>query len=320
MEQRRVGLSGLCVSRLGLGTMGWGESVAPEEAAAQLDAYLDAGGTFLDTAAGYAGGESERVLGSLLAGGLREEVVLATKAGISRRSGTRVVDTSRRAMLADLDRSLKRLGVEHVDLWQIHAWGGGPLEETLETLDFAVDSGRARYVGISNFSGWQTATAATYQAGWPGRARIASTQVEWNLLRRGVEAEVVPAAAHHGIGVLAWSPLAGGVLTGKYAGGVPRDSRGATEQWRERVAGYLDDRQARIVDAVRTAAEGLGTSPLAVSLAWLRGRRGLAAAIVGARTAAQLMGALESESLQLPAEITAALDDVSGGGVLPLMV
>jgi aryl-alcohol dehydrogenase-like predicted oxidoreductase len=311
MEQRPLGRTGLRVSRLGLGTMGWGGSVSPEEAASQLDVFLDAGGTLIDCAAAYADGEAERVLGSLLAGGLREDVVLATKAGISRRSGERVVDTSRRALLHDLDGSLARLGVEYVDLWQVHAWGSAPLEETLETLDFALDSGRARYVGISNYSGWQTGTAAAWQSAWPGRARLACTQVEWSLLRRGVESGVLPAAAHHAMGVLAWSPLAGGVLTGKYAGGVPRDARGAEQAWRTRVAGYLDERSASVVDAVMTAAEGLGASPLAVSLAWLRDRPGLSAALVGARTAAQLVGVLESESLELPQEIRAALDDVS---------
>ncbi len=311
MQTRSLGNTGLRVSRLGLGTMGWGGSVEPDDAAAQLHAFLDAGGTLVDSAAGYEDGEAERVLGSLLAGGLRDEVVLATKAGISRRTGQRVIDTSRRTLLGDLDRSLVRLGVDHVDLWQVHAWGDAPIAETLETLDFAVDSGRARYVGISNYTGWQTATAAEHQLSWPGRATLASTQVEWNLLRRGVEAEVLPAAAHYGLGVLAWSPLAGGVLTGKYAGGIPRDSRGASEHWRDRVAGYLDDRSAAIVDAVVTAADGLGASPLAVSLAWLRDQPGLTAAIVGARTPGQLTGILDSEHLVLPDAIRDALDDVS---------
>jgi aryl-alcohol dehydrogenase-like predicted oxidoreductase len=311
MQLRPLGRTGLSVSRLGLGTMGWGGSVSPDDAGAQLHAFLDAGGTLVDTAAGYEDGGSEEVLGELVAGGLRDEIVLATKAGISRRSGTRVVDTSRRTLLADLDGSLRRLGVDHVDLWQIHAWGSAPLAETLETLDVALASGRTRYVGISNFSGWQTGTAAAWQAAWPGRARLSSTQMEWNLLRRGVEAEVVPAAAHHGLGVLAWSPLAGGVLTGKYSGGVPRDSRGADDHWRDRIATYLDDRQAAVVDALVTAADGLGVSPLAVALAWLRDRPGLTAAIVGARTPGQLAGILDSESLELPAAIRDALDDVS---------
>jgi aryl-alcohol dehydrogenase-like predicted oxidoreductase len=303
MEQRILGRTGLSVSRLGLGTMGWGRTVGPDEAGAQLDAFLDAGGTLVDTAAVYSGGEAERVLGSLLADGRREQVVLATKCGKSARSRE---DTSRRGMLLDLDGSLERLGVDHVDLWQVHTWGEAPLPETLETLAYAQTSGRARYVGISNYTGWQTATAAATSP-----VALASTQVEWSLLRRDVELEVLPAAAHHGLGVLAWSPLAGGVLTGKYAGGVPRDSRGAQERSRATVETYLDERSARIVDAVVTAADGLGSSPLAVALAWVRDRPQLSSAIIGARTAAQLLAALESEQLDLPAEIVAALDDVS---------
>ncbi len=302
MEQRTLGRTGLRVSRLGLGTMGWARTVGAEEAGAQLTAFLDAGGTLVDSAAVYTGGDAERLLGSLLAGGLREEVVLATKCGKSHGRS----DTSRRGLLRDLDESLERLGVGHVDLWQVHTWDAAPLDETLDALAYAQTSGRARYVGISNYSGWQTATAAATSP-----VTLASTQVEWNLLRRDVELEVLPAAAHHGLGVLAWSPLAGGVLTGKYAGGVPRDSRGADERTRGTVESYLDERSARIVDAVVTAADGLGSSPLAVALAWVRDRPQVSSAIVGARTAAQLLVALESEQLDLPAEIVAALDDVS---------
>lgn len=313
METRQLGSTGLQVSRLGLGTMGWGASVGPDEAAAQLHAFVEAGGTLVDSAALYENGESERLLGTVLTAGLRERVVLATKGGLSYRAGGEglLADTSRRALLRDLDGSLRRLGVDHVDLWQVHVWGQAPVEETLDALDAAVASGRARYVGVSNYSGWQTATAAQHQAGWPGRARLASTQVEWSLLRRHVETEVVPAAQHHGIGVLAWSPLAGGVLTGKYAGGVPRGARAGTDRWRERMAGYLDDRSTAVVGAVVTAAEGLATSPLAVALAWLRDRPGLSSAVVGARTVEQLTDILASEAVELPAAIRDALDDVS---------
>src|SRR4051812_41574071 len=174
MEQRAVGRSGLRVSRVGLGTMTWGRSTDEHEAADQLKAFLEAGGTLLDTAAGYGDGESERVIGGLV-GSLvgRDEVVLATKAGISRRTGERVVDTSRRALLDALDGSLQRLGTDHVDLWQVHTWSNAePLDETLAALDTAVTTGRVRYCGISNYAGWQTARAVTWQAAWPGRAPI----------------------------------------------------------------------------------------------------------------------------------------------------
>ena len=159
----------------------------------------------------------------------RDEIVLATKGGISRRSGQRETYASRGRLLADLDGSLRRLGVDHVDLWQVHTWVDGvPLEETLTALDLAVASGRAAYVGISNYSGWQTAQAATWQRAVPGRTTLASTQVEYSLLNRDIELDVVPAAAALGLGILPWSPLGRGVLTGKYRSGIPSDSRGAS--------------------------------------------------------------------------------------------
>lgn len=313
MEQRAVGRSGLWVSRLGLGTMTWGRDTDEDDAAAQLCAFRDAGGTLLDTAASYADGESERLVGRLLHDVVpRDEVILATKAGISRRTGERVVDVSRRALLDALDASLERLGVDHVDLWQVHSWHEGvPVEETLSALDAAQSSGRTRYVGISNYAGWQTAYAAAWQRGGWGRAALVSTQVEYSLLERGVEREVVPAARAAGLGLLPWSPLGRGVLTGKYRTGRPADSRAASPTYDRFVGRYLDERSAGIVEAVATAAEGLGISPLLVALAWVRDRPGVAAPIVGARTVGQLLGSLQCEDVELPESIRAALDDVS---------
>jgi aryl-alcohol dehydrogenase-like predicted oxidoreductase len=313
MEQRRLGRSGLQVSRLGLGTMTWGRDTDEHEARDQLTAFLDAGGTLVDTAAGYSGGDSERLLGTLLREGVaRDDVVLATKAGISRRTGFRVVDVSRRTLLADLDESLRRLGTSHVDLWQVHTWSyGTELDETLGALDEAVASGRARYVGVSNYTGWQTAAAATWQRAWPGRAPIVSTQVEYSLVARGVEREVVPAARELGLGLLPWSPLGRGVLTGKYRTGTPADSRAATAHFAWFIESVLTPEADRVVAAVCTAAEGLGLAPLEVALAWVRDRPGVVAPIVGARTAAQLRASLQTESVDLPDEIRVALDEVS---------
>jgi len=313
MEQRRLGGTGLHVSRLALGTMTWGRDTDEHEARDQMIAFVEAGGTLVDTAAGYSDGESERLVGALLADVVgREEIVIATKAGISRRSGERVVDTSRGALLDELDGSLDRLGTDHVDLWQVHTWSDdAPLEETLGALDHAVTSGRARYVGISNYTGWQSARATTLQATTPGRVPLAAHQVEYSLLERTVEHEVLPAARALGLGVLAWSPLGRGVLTGKYRNGTPADSRAASPHFASFVARFLDARARRIVDAVVTAADGLDATPLEVSLAWVRDRPGVTAPIVGARTAAQLRGALTAEGLTLPDEIVAALDDVS---------
>ena len=313
MEQRLLGRSGLKVSRLGLGTMTWGRDTDEHEAADQLKAFLEAGGTLLDTAAGYGDGDSERVIGGLLGSMVdREEVVLATKAGISRRTGERVVDTSRRALLDALDGSLMRLGTDHIDLWQVHAWSDDvSLEETLGAVDHAVATGRARYAGVSNYSGWQTARAVTFQAGWPGRAPVVSTQMEYSLLERGIEGEVLPCAAALGLGVLPWSPLGRGVLTGKYRTGIPADSRAASPHFAAFIERYLDDRSRSIVDALHTAAEGLDAAPVEVALAWVRDAPGVTAPIVGARTAAQLRGSLTSERLTLPVEIRSALNDVS---------
>ena len=308
-----MGGSGLRVSRLGLGTMTWGRETDEDDAAAQLSAFRDAGGTLLDTASVYGDGESETVVGRLLREVVpRDEVVLGTKAGIAFRDGERLVDVSRRALLDTLDASLGRLAVDHVDLWQVHTWdGGAPIDETLSALDVAVSSGRARYVGISNYSGWQTARAATWQAAWPGRARLVSTQMEYSLLERGVEREVLPAALDAGLGLFPWSPLGGGVLTGKYRQGRPADSRAAAQSQQGFVSRFFDARSAGIVEAVATAADGLGTSPLAVALAWVRDRPGVAAPIVGARTVGQLLGSLHVEELTLPESIRYALDDVS---------
>jgi aryl-alcohol dehydrogenase-like predicted oxidoreductase len=313
VQQRRLGSSGLFVSRLGLGTMTWGRDTDEHEARDQLVAFVEAGGTLVDTAAGYGDGESEALLGGLLAGVIgREEVVLATKAGISRRTGERVVDVSRGTLLDELDGSLRRLDTDHVDLWQVHTWSDdAPLAETLSALDIAVTSGRARYAGISSYSGWQTARAVTWQQGAPTRTPIVSTQVEYSLVQRGIEQEVLPAAQALGIGVLPWSPLGRGVLTGKYRSGTPAESRAASPIFESFVGRYLDARSRRIVDAVATAADGLGVTPLEVALSWVRDRAGVTAPIVGARTAAQLRGALTSDEIDLPAEIVAALDDAS---------
>jgi len=316
MHVRSVGATGLKVSRLGLGTMTWGRDTDEHEARDQLIAFAEAGGSLVDTAAGYGDGASEELIGTLIGDVVaRDEIVIATKAGISRRTGTRVTDASRGSLLTALDGSLARLGVDHVDLWQVHTWvDDAPLEETLSALDTAVATGRASYVGVSNYAGWQTAQAATWQRAVPGRVPLASTQMEYSLLNRTIEDEVLPAAHALGLGVLAWSPLGRGVLTGKYRTGTPADSRAATSHFAGFVGAYLGPRSQQVVEAVARAADGLGWTPLEVALAWVRDRPGVTAPILGARTAQQLRGALGVEELTLPDEITAALDDVSGSG------
>ena len=314
MEQRQVGVSGLRVSRLGLGTMTWGRDTTAEQARSLLEMFFEAGGTLIDTAAAYGAGDAERLVGDLISRVTRrDEMVIATKAGFVIRNGQRIVDTSRRALLRDLEGSLGRLDTDYVDIWQIHAWGSAPLEESLSAVDHAVTSGMARYAGVSNFVGWQTAQAATWQRAFPGRTPISSAQVEYSLLARRAEVEVLPAIRAFGMGFFPWSPLGRGVLTGQYRTGTPRGSRAASDHFSWFVEPYLEQRSRAVVEAVVRAAEGLDLTPLQVALLWVRDAPGVTAPLLGARTAGQLTPALAVEDQELPPEIAAALDDVSGG-------
>jgi aryl-alcohol dehydrogenase-like predicted oxidoreductase len=312
MEQRYVGRSGLSVSRMGLGTMTWGRDTDADDAAAQLRTFMDAGGTLVDTADVYTGGDAERLLGRLMRDSVpRTELVVSTKAVVTP-LGRRPRDASRRHLIAAVDDSLNRLGLDYVDLWQLHTYDAEvPLEETMAALDAIVSSGRAIYAGVCDYTGWQLAAAAVTQRAIPGRIPVTAVQAEYSLLAREPERELLPAAQHTGVGVLAWSPLGRGVLTGKYRTGIPADSRAATPHFAEFVRPYLDERSRRVVESVMTAAEGLGVSPLAVALSWVRDQPGVSSAIVGARTLAQLKGTLLAEDIVLPIEIREALDDVS---------
>ncbi len=313
MEMRRAGKSGLSISRLGLGTMTWGRDTDTHEAADQCRAYIEAGGNFLDTSSTYGDGDSERVIGGLI-GTLfqRDEVAIATKAGATFPNGVKTINNSRQALITELDRSLSRLQTDYVDLWQIHSWDfETPLDDTLSALDYAYSSGKARYVGICNFSGWQTARAFTLQESNSAKAPITSTQVEYSLLNRSIEEEIIPCADEMDIGILAWAPLGRGVLTGKYRKGIPIDSRAAAPHFVKHVEPYLNERSSRIVEAVCAAAEGLGFSPLEVALAWVRDTPGITSSIIGARTGAQLRGALKSEEITLPEVVRQALDEIS---------
>src|SRR4029450_3798521 len=213
----------------------------------------EAGGTLLDTADVYGDGDAESVIGSLLDHLVpRDEVLIATKAGLTPNAFRRR-DGSRGNLLRSLDASLRRLGTDYVHLWQVPGHDPQPpLEEPLAALDHAVASGRVRYVGVSNFAGWQTARAAAWQSAYPGRAPIVAAQMEYSLLERGIERELMPAASALGFGVLAWSPLGRGVLTGKYRNGRPIDSRAATEHLAPFVQTYLEPRSSSIVEAVVT--------------------------------------------------------------------
>lgn len=299
------------MSRLALGTMAWGAGTTVDEARDQLKTYLAAGGDFVDTAHGYGDGASEEALGAML-GDLvpRDDLVICTKAGVSRRTGTRVVDTSRRTLMHQLETSLQRMGTPHVDLWLVHTWSDDtPLDETLSALEWAVSSGRARYVGISNYSGWQAAHAVTLMS--LSRIPLVANEIEYSLLNRVPEDELAAAALALGFGLLPWAPLGRGVLTGKYRHGIPSDSRAASREFNGLAGLNLTEESGQIVDAVAIAAQGMNVSPAEIALAWVRDRPGVVAPIVGARTTAQLRTALASEELVLPAELVQALDDVS---------
>lgn len=310
MLTRRLGATGLTVSRLGLGTMAWGTRTSPEDARDLLTAFRSAGGTLVDTAHGYAGGAAEDLLGDLLDGPDRDEVVIVTKSGIGRASGERVVDCSRRTMLAQLDLSLRRLRTDHVDVWLAHTWDDDtPLEETVGALVHAWRSGRARYVGVSNHVGWQAARAMSLLAaeGVP----LAANSVEYSLVERRPERELTAASAALGFGLLPWSPLGRGVLTGRYRSGIPADSRLASDEFARFTGRHAGDHTQGVVEAVRTAADGLGVPPAVLALTWVRDRPGVTAPVIGPRTPAQLAVLLQSEDVELPQQIVDALDEVS---------
>lgn len=318
MEHRRLGGTGLRVSSVGLGTMTWGRDTDELEAKEQLDVFLDAGGTLLDTAASYCEGASEEVIGGLLAEHVdRRDLVLVSKAGVRTwRTGERgtVADASRGTLLDTLDDSLMRLGTDHIDLWLVQIPDPTTaLEETTDALRTAVTSGRARYVGLSNHPAWASVRAADLLA--PGAAGtgpgLAAVEVEHSLVCRGIERELVPSARALGFGVIGYAPLGRGVLTGRYRASTPPDSRGASPHLRSYVAPYLGEPYVGVVEAVATAAAGLDRKPVEVALAWARDAPGIAAAIVGARTPSQLRGALASEDLVLPTQIRHALDEIT---------
>lgn len=308
MQQRYVGNSGFRVSSLSLGTMSWAQETDEQDAAEVLHAFVAAGGTVIDTAASYGQGRAEAMIGSMLGDVVaRSEVVLSTKAGVSSTESRRSVNASRGAMLSALDASLARLGTDYVDIWFAHEWDHNvPLEETLSALELAQRTGRARYVGISNYNGWQTAKAAAI-AGFT----LVANQSEYSLVQRKAEDELIPAVEDAGLGIMAWAPLGRGVLSGKYRGQIPADSRAAQSRLAAYVEPYLEPRASRVVEAVAMAARGLGRSPLDVSLSWLLSRPGVATAVVGARNAVQLKELLDAALTDLPAEISRALEDVS---------
>jgi aryl-alcohol dehydrogenase-like predicted oxidoreductase len=319
MRYRQLGRSGLRVSELTLGTMGFGGSgrfadvgdIGVTDAQRQLDLCLDAGINLVDTADAYSDGASEEVLGEALKG-RRDRLLVATKARFPTGPGPNDQGLSRHHLIAACEDSLRRMQIDHIDLLQVHEWDGSvPLEETLDALDSLVRSGKVRYIGCSNFSGWHLAKAA----GVAERLRLqqfVASQIYYSLESRDAEYELIPAAIDSGAGVLVWSPLAGGRLTGKYRRDrpAPEGARGAsktTDPFPVRDQEHLYD----VVDVLVEIADAHGCVPAQVALAWLLGRPGVTSLIVGARDEAQLADNLAATELELTAEETERLERIS---------
>jgi aryl-alcohol dehydrogenase-like predicted oxidoreductase len=319
MKYRKLGDTGTVVSSLGLGTMYFGDETPEHDAFAILDAFVEGGGRLVDTSNVYVGGVAEQIVGRWIASRPRdivEQIVLGTKGRFG--TGPDVNDSglSRRHLHRALDASLRRLNVDTVDLYQLHGWDPlTPVEETLSFLDDAVRAGKIHYVGLSNFTGWQTQLMVS-TAKAMGLQIPVSLQQQYSLLSRESEWEMVPAALHNRLSLFPWSPLAGGFLAGKYSrGAVPlpntrAGSKKALYQWV--CAEYASsDRNWATIDTVVRVAKNIGGTPAQVALSWLANRSGVTAPIFGARTLQQLKEGLGAADLTLDAEATAALDEVS---------
>ena len=318
MDYRQLGRSGLRVSSLTLGTMTFGGrdkfakvgSTDVEGASRQIDRCLDAGVTLFDTANAYSGGASEEILGKAIRG-RRDRVLVATKARMPMGDGPNDAGLSRHHLIRSCEESLQRLGIDHIDLFQVHEWDGQtPLEETLRALDDLVRSGKVRYVGCSNYAGWQLMKGLGLSDRL-GLERFVSQQIYYSLQARDAEYELVPAGLDQGVGILVWSPLAGGLMSGKYRRGQegPAGSRHLTD-WGEPP---VRDQEATydVIDVLVEIAEGRGVSAAQVALAWLLGRPGVSSLVIGARTDEQLADNLAAADLVLADDERARLDEIS---------
>jgi aryl-alcohol dehydrogenase-like predicted oxidoreductase len=318
MDYRTLGASGCAVSTLCLGTMTFGVESDETTSFGQLDRFLAAGGNLVDTADVYGGGESERIIGRWFASRpaeVTDRVVLATKGRFPTDDSPNGLGLSARHLARALDDSLRRLGRDSVDLYQLHAYDAWtPMEETIRTLDTFVRAGKIRYWGLSNFTGWQL-TKIVHLARQLGLTPPVTLQPQYSLIVREIEWEIVPAAQDAGLGLLPWSPLGGGWLSGKYRrdqrpSGDTRlgdDPNRGMEAWERRGT----ERTWAVVDAVQKVAESRGVSMAEVALSWVTDRPGVTSTILGARTLDQLEANLKAADLHLDDAELAALDDAS---------
>jgi aryl-alcohol dehydrogenase-like predicted oxidoreductase len=323
VEYRQLGASGLRVSSLSLGTMTFGGrgkfalvgETGAKAAARQLDMALDSGVNLIDTADVYSDGLAEEILGEVLPG-RRERVLVATKARFPMGTGANDAGLSRHHLIEGCDASLRRLRIDHIDLFQVHSWDGQtPLEETARALDELVSSGKVRYIGASNHSGWHLLKALGVQR-LLGCHPYVSEQIYYSLQERSVEYELIPAAIDQGLGVLVWSPLAGGLLSGKYRRDQdPPDGGRQLTDWGEPPV-YDQEKLYDTVEVIVEIAQGHGCSASQVALAWLLGRPAVSSVIVGARTDEQLADNLAAAELALSADDRRRLDEVSAPPII----
>jgi len=323
MEYRQLGRSGLRVSEITLGTMGFGGSgwaaavgqIDVDGARRQIALARDAGVNLFDTADVYSGGTSEEILGQAL-GSDREDVLIATKVRMPMGDGPNDAGLSRHHIIRGAEASLRRLGTDYIDLYQVHEWDGHtPLEETLHALDHLVQSGKVRYIGCSNYAAWQV-MKALWTSEREGVSKFVSQQVYYSLQARDIEYEIVPLAIDQGLGILVWSPIAGGLLSGKYRRGVeaPAGSRHLTE-WSEPPVHDEDKLYDTIEELVAIGADH-GVSAAQVALAYTLAKPGITSVVVGARTEEQLADNLASADLDLSSDELDRLDRVSAQPLL----
>lgn len=312
MQQRFLGRTGQQVSELGLGTMSFGASTDEPTAHRMLDAFAEAGGTFIDTADTYQFGESERILGNWLAGRDRDRFVIGTKAYGESEAGRPVHGAGRKHLIRAIEDSLRRLRTDYVDLYQIHVFDDAtPIEETLSTLDGLVRAGKVRFVGASNYTGWQLQKSVDLarQHGWEP---FVCLQPLYNLLHRDAEAELLPVCRNEGLGVVCWSPLEGGWLSGRYTRDMvapPKDGRYADrpDAWREQA----NEATWQVLETVDKIAAAVGRSPSQVALRWLMQQQVVTAPLLGSRSVDQLLDCLEAARWSLTEDQLAGLEEVS---------
>ena len=320
MKYKQLGRSGLLVSDLALGTMIFGEAgtrgTSPEESERMIARYLDAGGNHIDTANVYAGGHSEEIVGRAIKG-CRDQVILATKVRFATGTGRNDEGLSRHHIMRSVEASLRRLGTDYIDLYYLHGWDNlTPLDETLRVCDDLVTAGKVRYIGVSNFKAWQVMKALGISDSnrW---VRFVAAQYQYSLVKRDIEYEFGDLCQSEGLGITAWGPLGGGLLSGKYRRGErpqsPEAGRLATadESWEEAWARRDTERNWNTIDAIGRLAEVRGVTYAQVALAWLRAQPFVSSVLIGARTLDQLEDNLGAADLELTADEIAALDHVS---------